>query len=253
MAGDRDEPSALGEPRERRSDVAHRGLGKVALDLGRDREGRVHQHDAGAERGIEMIVDLFGVVPADRDIAEQAPEKTGAGLGDLVQGQARFGDFGEDREQPGAGGGFEHEVGCGHRGGFGGDKAERDWRRELLEALGFLRAPRLRWQPPAEAGQHLEHRCGGAGARAHRRAEFAQEQDLRGFERFVGVLPHPRPFGIGAAEGRLHRRAQGAAVERPALPQQLRQQRRGMKKPRDPVGRGLGQKQRQGGRDGRCR
>ena len=101
-----------------------------------------------------------------------------------------------------------------------------------------------------EAGQHLEHRRGRARARAHRAAEFAQEQDLGRFERLVGVLPHPRPFGIGAAEGGLHRRAQSAAVEGTALPQQLREQRRGMKKPRDLVGRGLRQEQRERGRGG---
>ena len=34
MAGDRDEPSAVGKPRRRRADVAHCGLGKAPLDLG---------------------------------------------------------------------------------------------------------------------------------------------------------------------------------------------------------------------------
>ena len=77
-----------------------------------------------------------------------------------------------------------------------------------------------------------------------------RNKHLGRFERFVGVLPHPRPFGVGAAEGGLHRGTQRAAIERAALSQQLREQCRGMKKPRDLVGRGLRQEQREGGRGG---
>ena len=43
MAGDGDEPSALGEPREGRGEMAHRGFGEAALDMRRGREGRVHR------------------------------------------------------------------------------------------------------------------------------------------------------------------------------------------------------------------
>ena len=163
-------------------------------------------------------MDLLGVVPCDgRGVAEQAAEQPGARLGDLVQGEPRFGELGEDRQQPRAGGRFQHEVGRSQRSRLGGDEAERDRRRELLEALGFLGAPRLRRQPLGEAGEHLEHRRGRTRAGAHRAAEFAQEQHLRGFERLVGVLPHPGAFRVGGAEGGLHRGAQGAAVERAAL------------------------------------
>ena len=45
-AGDRDEAAALGETRQRRGDVAQRRVGDAAIDMRRDREGRVHQHDA---------------------------------------------------------------------------------------------------------------------------------------------------------------------------------------------------------------
>ena len=105
-------------------------------------------------------------------------------------------------------------------------------------------------QPSGKPRQHLEHRGGIAGAGAHGIAEFAQEQHLRGLERLVGVFPHPRPFGVGAAEGGLHGGTQGAAVERAALPEQLREQSCGMKQARDFVGRGLRQKQRERGRGG---
>ena len=185
-------------------------------------------------------MDLLGVVPGNHDIAEQAAEQSRAGLSDLVQDQPCFRQLGEDREQAGAGRGFENDVAGGQRCGLGDDKAECQRRRELLEVFGFLRAAGLRREPSGEAGQHFEHRRGRARARAHRAAEFAQEQDLGRFEGFVGVLPHPRPFGIGASEGGLHRRPQRAAVQGTPLPQHLREQCRGMKKPRDLVGRGLG-------------
>ena len=116
--------------------------------------------------------------------------------------------------------------------------------------LGFFRAAGLRREPSGETGQHLDHRRGRARARAHRAAEFAQEQHLGGFEGFVGVLPHPRSFGVRAAEGGLHGGTQSTAIERAALTEQLREQCRGMKKPRNLVGRGLRQEQRERGRGG---
>ena len=251
VAGDRDQAAAFGKTRERRADMADRGFGKTALDMRRGREGRVHQHHARPDRGIETVVDLLGVVPGDSDVAEQAGEQSGARVGDLVQREPRFGELGEDRQQSGAGRRFEHEVGRGQRGRFGGDKAERDRRRELLEVFGFLGAAGLRRQTsgkPRRASRASRRR---AGAGAHGVAEFAQEQHLRRFERFVGVFPHPRPFGVGAAEGGLHGGTQGAAVERAALPEQLREQGRGVEQARYLVGRGLRQEQRERCRGGR--
>ena len=251
-AGDGDEPSAVGEARERGADMPDRRFGKVPLDMGRGREGRVHQHHARPDRRIEPVVDLLGVVPADRDVAEEASEQPGARLGDLVQGEPRLGELGEDRQQTRPGGGFENEVGRSQCSRLGGDEAERNRRRELLELLRFLGPARLRRQPLGHPREHGEHRIGRARAGAHGATEFAQKQDLRRLERLVGVLPHPLPCRVGAAEGGLHRGAQRAIVERAALSEQLRQQGRGMKKPRDLVGRGLRQEQREGCRGGRC-
>ena len=251
MAGDGDEPSALGEPREGRGEMAHRGFGEAALDMRRGREGRIHEHDARPHRRVEAVVDLLGVVPGDRNVAEQAAEQSGARVGDLVQGETGSRQLDEDRQQAGAGRRFEHQVGWDQRGGLGCGEAERDRRRELLQVLGFLRAARLRRQPPGEADQHVEHRRGRAGARAHRRPEFAQEQHLRRFEGLIGVLPHPCPFGVGAAEGGFESGTQRAAVDGAALTEQLREQGCGMDQARHLVGRGLRQEQRKSGRGGR--
>src|SRR5689334_19535751 len=53
-------------------------------------------------------------------------------------------------------------------------------------------------------------------------------------------LLHPRPFRVGGAEGGFHGGAQCAAVERTALPEQLREQGRGVNKSRHLVGRAWG-------------
>jgi len=64
-AGDGDKTPAIGKARQRRGDVAQGGIGNAALDMGGRREGRVHQHDRRADRGIEMIVDLGRVMARD--------------------------------------------------------------------------------------------------------------------------------------------------------------------------------------------
>ena len=202
-------------------------------------------------------MDVLGVVPCDRAIAVEAGEQPGAGIGDLVQRETGAGEFGEDRQQARSGRGFEDEIVRSDRRGFGGGEAQRDRRRELLEAVAFLRAAGLRRQPLAEPVQHLEHRGGGAGAGSHGTAEFAQEQHLRRLGGFVGILPGPGAGRIRGAERRLHRRAQGPAVEGAALPEQAREFGCGMKKPRNPVGGRGGGEQRQhrgpgrGGRGGK--
>jgi hypothetical protein len=109
--------------------MAERGLGKALLDIGRSREGRVHQHDCGADFRRETVVDLLRVVPGHgRCVAEEATEEPGAGLRDLVEKQPRAGELGKDRQEPCSGGGFEDQVGRGQRCRLGGDEAERDRR-----------------------------------------------------------------------------------------------------------------------------
>ena len=60
-AGDGDKPSAVGEPRQRGSDMAERRIGHAPLDMRRRRERRVHQNDGRRDARVEMIVDMRGV------------------------------------------------------------------------------------------------------------------------------------------------------------------------------------------------
>jgi hypothetical protein len=84
-------------------------------------------------------VDLLGVVPRDRNLAKETAEEGGPRIGNLVEDEPRLRELGEDRQKTGAGGGFQNDVGRSEGRGLGCYKAERDRRRELLEALGFLR------------------------------------------------------------------------------------------------------------------
>ena len=147
VAGDGDETPAVGQTCKGGADMADGGLGKAHADRRRGRKGRVHQHHARPDRWIEPIVDLLSVVSVNHDIAEQPAEQLGAGLGDLVQGEPCFRQLGENRQQAGAGRGLKHKVGRCQGGCFGGDKAERDRCRELLQMLRFLRAAGLGRQP----------------------------------------------------------------------------------------------------------
>ena len=82
-----------------------------------------------------MVVDLLSIVPCDHALPEQARKQLGARVGDLVQVKFGFGEFGENRQQPRAGGRFKNEVDGGQCRRLYGDEAQRDRRRELLEAF----------------------------------------------------------------------------------------------------------------------
>jgi hypothetical protein len=69
-ARDGDEPPAIGEAREGRADVAERGVRHAAIDMGDGRKRRVHQDDARADVGVEMIVDLRRIEARDRNAGE---------------------------------------------------------------------------------------------------------------------------------------------------------------------------------------
>ena len=86
------------------------------------------------------------------------------------------------------------------RGRERGDEAELDGRRELLELLAFLGAARVRRRERGELGQHVEQPRVRSRAGAHAGEVAAQEEQLRGLARLVGVLPDPGAFAVGGAE-----------------------------------------------------
>ena len=159
-----------------------------------------------------MIVDLRGVETGHGNGGEEKRQQIGAGLGQLVENERGARDFGEDGEQAGAGRRLEHPVGRGDGGGVGGDQAERDRRRELLERLAFRRTPRMRRQQAADLRQRREPRRRSSGFAEKRMSVFAQEQDGRGLAGVIGRLPVPGAGGVGGAEGGFHRRSQGGGV-----------------------------------------
>ena len=153
-AGDGDQSTPVGQARQSRRHVTQGGVGDPALDMGPGREGRVHQDDGGDHRGVEVVVDVGGVEPADRGGRKQATEQLGAPVAQFVERQLGARDLGEDGEQPGAGRRFEHKVSGSEPRGARGDPGERGRCRELLERLAFLRPPRLAGQEPGDLADH---------------------------------------------------------------------------------------------------
>ena len=248
--GDRHEPSALGKARQRRCDMAECRVGDMALDMRRDRERRVHQHDAGPHGEVEMVVDLGRVMPRDRNARKEPSEQGGAGLGQLVQGEAGPSKLGEDGEKAGAGRGLQHEIVGDDRGRGGGGEAERDRRGELLKRLALFGTARVRRQQGRDLGQHGEQCRGRTRATAHAGSEPAQEQDRRRLASVVTRLPVPGAFGIGAAEDLAHGGAQRWRVDGPAKGEVIEERRSRGNKSHRRVGRSGhgGRRGREGGR-----
>jgi hypothetical protein len=50
------------------------GIGHTPVDIRHRRKGRVHQHDARRDRGVEMIVDLRCIEARDSDTRKEVCE-----------------------------------------------------------------------------------------------------------------------------------------------------------------------------------
>ena len=70
-AGDRHQPPAVGEARQRRCDVAIGGIGHPYTDIRHRRERRVHQHGGRRDGAVEVIVDLRRIAARYREIRKQ--------------------------------------------------------------------------------------------------------------------------------------------------------------------------------------
>jgi len=155
-ARDRDQASAVGKPGERRRNMAECGVRYSAVDMRRDRERRIHQHHARPQRAIEMVVDVRGVVLRDGETGKELSQQPGTDVRQLVQGQRRAGELGEDGEQAGASRWLEHDIRWRDRGRGDGDEGQVDGRGELLQRLAFPRTARMRRQKSCDLAQHLQ-------------------------------------------------------------------------------------------------
>src|SRR6185437_9589193 len=120
-------------------------------------------------------------------------QEIGARGGELVEREASAGELGEDGEEARSGRGFEHEIAGRERGSPRGDEPKADRRRELLQRLALLGAAGLRWHEPGDLRQHCELR--GRRVPPDRRAELAQDEELRRLAGLIGILPAPAAFG----------------------------------------------------------
>ena len=179
--------------------MPERGVAHPALDMGGDRERRVHQHDGRAHRCIEPIVDLRGVVPRHADAREQRAQNIATRLRQLIQSERRARKFREYRDEAGSRRRLQHEIGGNKTRGDAGDKAKSDRRRELLQGLALFRTTALGRQESGNLSQHGDEIGGRLGARPHRRAVFTQKQDGRGLAGVIGVLPRPSALGVGSS------------------------------------------------------
>ncbi|HUZ13209.1 MAG TPA: hypothetical protein VMU93_10200, partial [Caulobacteraceae bacterium] len=155
-AGDGDQAATLGEARQRRGDMAQGGVGDLAVHMRRGREGRIHQHDARSDAGVEVIVDMRGVIAGDGRAGKERSEQPRTGLGELVEDERCPGELGEDSDQARPGRGLQHEIGKVDRGGDAGGEAEGDRCRELLKRLALLGTARLRRQKSGDLAEHGE-------------------------------------------------------------------------------------------------
>ena len=142
-AGDRHQPSTVGKAGKRRGDMAQGGIGNGAIDMRCGRERWVHQHDARSHGIVEMVVDVRRVVASRRSTGKELPKQSRAGFRQLIQGQPAAREFSKDGEQARTGRGLEHDIGRGDRSRGGGGECELDRRRELLQRLALLGAPRM--------------------------------------------------------------------------------------------------------------
>ena len=66
----RDETTALAEPRQRCGDMAQRCVGHAAINVRHRPERWVHQNHARDDDGVEKVIDLRGVEPGNIHIRE---------------------------------------------------------------------------------------------------------------------------------------------------------------------------------------
>jgi hypothetical protein len=171
--GDRDEPPAFGKAGERGGNVAECRVGDTAPDRQCCRERRIHQHDAGPYREIEMVVDVGRVVPRDGNAREELIEQGGSDVRQFIQNEGIPGKFGEDGEKASAGREFKHEIGGRDRSRGGGGEPECDRRGKSLKRLALFGVARMRRTQGRGLREHCKECRGRGRAAAHAGSELA--------------------------------------------------------------------------------
>ena len=212
-AGDRDEPAADGEAGQGRADMAQGRVLHRAVDVQGGRERRVHQHDGRRHGGVQVVVDVRGVVAGDGNILEQLGEQRRAALGQLIERQLGARLLGVNSQQARAGRRLEHEIARPQRRRNGGDEGEPRRGAELLQRLAGFGAAGVGREKRRDLLDHREPRGRRSGFAENRRSVFALEQHLRRLASVAGGLPVPGAFGVGTAEGALHHCTQGARID----------------------------------------
>src|SRR6266436_10276205 len=106
--------------------------------MDRGREGRIHQHDARRDAGIEVVVDVSGVKPRRADGGKEQAKNAGSTLGELVEDKGSAGQVGEDGKEACARRWFHDNVRGRERSSDTGDKCQPYRCRELPERFTFF-------------------------------------------------------------------------------------------------------------------
>ena len=97
------------------------------------RIGRVHQHNAWAQRGIEQFVNQFAVMTGNPRCWDHGFETIPAQRGNLVEHQTAAGLVCPDRKHAGPGRRLKHSFGACQRAGARRKPSETRRGRELLQ------------------------------------------------------------------------------------------------------------------------
>ena len=221
---DRHQPTARRQHRGGRADVAEVGVAGDAVDTGRRRKRRVHQHH-GRPDVVQAVGDSLGVERRHHGLREQPGEEARPRAGVFVEVECTRRPVAQralrhHRQHAGAGGGLQHDVARADGGGLKRGIGERQRRRELLEPDLLLGAPGVGGLQRRDHLQHRQHaarpvRTGAAGA-AHAAAVALHEEHHGRFGSLIGVLPDPAALGVRRAEYLRHGVPERLGVEGPS-------------------------------------
>jgi hypothetical protein len=194
---DCDKPTAGRQTVPGRPQVARAGA-TIVPSLDAVRIGRIHQDDAGNDGWIEQLVDQFGVMAAHSGRREQGAQAVAAQRRDFVEGKARAGLGGPDREHARSGRGFQHRLVSGQRAGSSSKPGKARRRRKLLPFDLLVAAIGLGRQSGIEGAEELFRLVDRR--REQNLIRCSQVLNLCQLKRCMGVTNGPTPESIAASE-----------------------------------------------------